>query len=164
MRLPFAGVAPIAQLDRALVYGTSCRTFESSWARREKREASLDGAGPSSFRGPAWTLHTQCVRSFSAMLGTFMIATTLACGGRTGDEKRLPSDAAADGDAASASTQACPYGAVGVANGERCIVDGVVCVYPCHSMTGSLASLERTAACSGGTWHITHEDTCPEFY
>lgn len=26
-------VAPIAQLDRALVYGTSCRKFESSWAR-----------------------------------------------------------------------------------------------------------------------------------
>ena len=25
--------APIAQLDRALVYGTSCRKFESSWAR-----------------------------------------------------------------------------------------------------------------------------------
>src|SRR5262249_13117311 len=26
--------APIAQLDRALVYGTSCRKFESSWARQ----------------------------------------------------------------------------------------------------------------------------------
>ena len=25
--------APIAQLDRALVYGTRCRKFESSWAR-----------------------------------------------------------------------------------------------------------------------------------
>jgi tRNA(adenine34) deaminase len=30
-----ASSAPIAQLDRALVYGTSCRKFESSWARWE---------------------------------------------------------------------------------------------------------------------------------
>ena len=28
--------APIAQLDRALVYGTRCRTFESSWARQTR--------------------------------------------------------------------------------------------------------------------------------
>src|SRR6202020_539930 len=34
------GIAPIAQLDRALVYGTRCRKFESSWARR-----GLTGAG-----------------------------------------------------------------------------------------------------------------------
>jgi hypothetical protein len=32
-RPALAGFAPIAQLDRALVYGTSCRKFESSWAR-----------------------------------------------------------------------------------------------------------------------------------
>jgi hypothetical protein len=31
--VPAAVDAPIAQLDRALVYGTSCRKFESSWAR-----------------------------------------------------------------------------------------------------------------------------------
>ena len=33
-RAPCRGRAPIAQLDRALVYGTRCRKFESSWARR----------------------------------------------------------------------------------------------------------------------------------
>jgi hypothetical protein len=32
-----ASPAPIAQLDRALVYGTSCRKFESSWARIDSR-------------------------------------------------------------------------------------------------------------------------------
>jgi hypothetical protein len=31
------GHAPIAQLDRALVYGTRCRKFESSWARSGSR-------------------------------------------------------------------------------------------------------------------------------
>jgi tRNA(adenine34) deaminase len=31
-------VAPIAQLDRALVYGTSCRKFESSWARKSAED------------------------------------------------------------------------------------------------------------------------------
>lgn len=30
----FVAGAPIAQLDRALVYGTRCRKFESSWVRR----------------------------------------------------------------------------------------------------------------------------------
>jgi hypothetical protein len=33
------GRAPIAQLDRALVYGTRCRKFESSWARRSTRHS-----------------------------------------------------------------------------------------------------------------------------
>jgi tRNA(adenine34) deaminase len=33
VRAPAGETAPIAQLDRALVYGTRCRTFESSWAR-----------------------------------------------------------------------------------------------------------------------------------
>jgi tRNA(adenine34) deaminase len=34
-RAPPGDTAPIAQLDRALVYGTRCRTFESSWARED---------------------------------------------------------------------------------------------------------------------------------
>jgi|GEM_PF-151254 tRNA(adenine34) deaminase len=33
VRAPQGTRAPIAQLDRALVYGTRCRKFESSWAR-----------------------------------------------------------------------------------------------------------------------------------
>jgi len=42
--------APIAQLDRALVYGTRCRKFESSWARQLSR--SKCGRGASSSASP----------------------------------------------------------------------------------------------------------------
>jgi hypothetical protein len=38
-------LAPIAQLDRALVYGTRCRKFESSWARKCADRRRMDAAG-----------------------------------------------------------------------------------------------------------------------
>ena len=46
--------APIAQLDRALVYGTRCRKFESSWARLRllARRLATDGGAPAKRLAP----------------------------------------------------------------------------------------------------------------
>src|ERR1019366_4180737 len=51
---PSTAQAPIAQLDRALVYGTRCRKFESSWARLLYHPSAPDLDPADLARDTAW--------------------------------------------------------------------------------------------------------------
>lgn len=86
-----------------------------------------------------------------------LLACLLACG-RVDD----PGSGGTVQDAGTDSATACPAGAVGVMQGQRCPVEGADCSWSCGEMGGPWTNRSMTARCQAGAWTQVKMQICHE--